>query len=167
MASSTKPEAIISIMRKNFDRKISQIPQISAQGETSNNHSLKDVIIMASILELEASTTESRGTISGILWKRLDLGMPLQVDSTFFYINGKNTYELTVKDLKINSPYNTYLHTGLPPTPVDNSGTDSIMAALSPISTNYLYYLSSKDGTIHYAKTLDEHRLNIARYLNK
>ena len=93
--------------------------------------------------------------------------MPLQVDSAFSYINGKNTYELTALDLKIDSPYNTYKYKGLPLTPIGNPGLDSIQATLSPIKTDYLYFLSSKSGVMYYAKTLEEHIKNRARYLNR
>jgi len=122
---------------------------------------------MASIIEAEARTTESRRIISGILWKRISLGMPLQVDSTFVYINGKNTYELTSDDLKIDSPYNTYVYKGLPPTPIGNPGLDAILAALYPKTSKYLYFLSSKSGDMYYATTFEQHKRNKELYLNK
>jgi UPF0755 protein len=93
------------------------------------------------------------------------MGMPLQVDSTFSYINGKNTYELTLDDLKIDSLYNTYKYKGLPPGPINNPGLEAITSALNPIKTKYLYFLTEKDGTIHYAKTFEEHKRNKERYL--
>jgi UPF0755 protein len=91
--------------------------------------------------------------------------MPLQVDSTFSYINGKNTYELTLDDLKIDSLYNTYKYKGLPPGPINNPGLEAIKSALNPIKTKYLYFLTEKDGTIHYAKTFEEHKNNKEKYL--
>jgi UPF0755 protein len=72
---------------------------------------------------------------------------------------------LTLDDLKIDSPYNTYIYRGLPPGPIGNPGLDAINSALNPIATKYLYYLSSKDGTMHYAKTFDEHIANKQKYL--
>ena len=93
--------------------------------------------------------------------------MPLQVDSTFMYINGKITYELTLDDLKIDSPYNTYKYNGLPPGPIGNPGLDAIYAAMNPINTKYLYFLSSKSGNMYYAKTFEEHIRNKELYLNK
>jgi len=157
-----KSEVMIEMMKGNFTSKISGIKEIK-----SSSHTLKEIITMASIVELEASTTPSRRIVSGILWKRIALGMPLQVDSAFSYINGKNTYELTALDLKIDSPYNTYKYKGLPLTPIGNPGLDSIQATLSPIKTDYLYFLSSKSGVMYYAKTLEEHIKNRARYLNR
>ncbi len=157
-----KPEAMIQLLSKNFEEKIK-----SVTGLATSTHSLKDVIIMASILEEEARTTESRQTVAGILWKRLSLGMPLQVDSTFLYINGKTTYDLTANDLKIDSPYNTYKYKGLPPGPISNPGLDAINSALNPITTKYLYFLSSKSGKMYYATTFEEHKRNRELYLNK
>jgi UPF0755 protein len=91
--------------------------------------------------------------------------MPLQVDATFKYINGKTSKELTVDDLKINSPYNTYLYKGLPPTPISNPGLGSIEAAIHPATSTYLYFLTGDDGIMHYAKTFEEHVANKQKYL--
>ncbi|MFZ2620912.1 MAG: endolytic transglycosylase MltG [Minisyncoccia bacterium] len=161
ISPTAKPENIIQLMNDTFNDKISSIGSIA-----TSTHKLKDVIIMASIIENEARTTESRRTVAGILWKRLSLGMPLQVDSTFLYINGKNTYELTLDDLKIDSPYNTYKYKGLPPGPISNPGLDAINSTLNPITTKYLYFLSSRDGKMYYAKTFEEHKRNKELYLN-
>ena len=163
VSPTTKPSAIVDMMKKTFGEKIQTVPGIA-----TSTHPLKDIIIIASILENEARTTENRRIIAGILWKRLTLGMPLQVDSTFSYINGKTSDELTLDDLKINSPYNTYIYTGLPPGPIGNPGLDSINDAINFVKTKYLYFLSSKDGTkIYYATTFDEHIKNKQLYLNK
>jgi UPF0755 protein len=154
------PESMVEKMENNFQQKIVSVSQIKNFGKP-----LSDVVIMASMLEDEAKTTADRQIVAGILWKRLSLGMPLEVDSTISYITGKNLDELTAADLKIDSPYNTYLHTGLPPTPIDNPGLDSLTAAVTPTTTNYLYYLSDKNGIIHYAVTFAEHQKNVAEYL--
>jgi UPF0755 protein len=124
-----------------------------------------DVVKLASILELEARTTETRKVIAGILWKRIEIGMPLQVDASFKYVNGKNTSNLTLDDLKLDSPYNSYLYKGLPPTPISNPGQDAIEAALNPTKTAYLYFLSDSQGNMHYAKTYAEHLQNKQMYL--
>lgn len=153
------PEKIMEIMRVSFNTQISKIPEIRAFDKP-----LRDIVTMASIVEAEARTTESRRIVAGILWKRLTLGMPLQVDSTFMYINGKNTYELTANDLKIDSPYNTYVYKGLPPGPIDNPGVGSLRATVTPTETDYLYFFSSRDGTMYYAKTFEEHKKNIQKY---
>jgi len=155
------PESVIAMMKDNFTKKTAGLEQkISASG-----HTLAEIVTMASIIEREAVTPKDRRIISGILWKRISIRMPLQVDATFDYINGKGTSSLTIDDLKIDSPYNTYVYRGLPPGPIGNPGLDCIIAALEPEKTPYLYYLSDKGGTIHYAKTFEEHVKNKMKYL--
>jgi UPF0755 protein len=103
--------------------------------------------------------------IAGIVKKRLELGMPLQVDATLEYERGKGSSDLTIKDLQADSPYNTYTNKGLPPTPISNPGTVALLAALHPKQTPYLYYLTDAKGNFHYAKTFEEHKRNKALYL--
>ena len=160
ISPAIKPEDLIEKMSINFNEKI---PNIS--GISTTTYKFEDVIIMASILEREARTMESRRIIAGILWKRLKIGMPLQVDSSFLYINGKGTFELTLDDLKTDSPHNTYKYKGLPVGPIGNPGEDSIFAAIHPIETKYLYFLTGHDGKMYYGKTFEEHKKNKAKYL--
>lgn len=156
------PREVIGVMEDNFQVKIKELEnEIQEFGK-----SLEDIIIMASLLEEEARTQETREIISGILWKRLEIGIPLQVDAVFPYINGKNTYQLSLEDLKIDSPYNTYLYKGLPIGPISNPGLSSIKAALRPKDSPYLFYLSDRDGNMHYAKDFEEHKKNKRLYLN-
>lgn len=152
---------VLAAMSANFEEKIKSLNDKIV----AFNKPFADILSVASIIEEEARTPESRRIISGILWKRLEIGMPLQVDVTFQYVNGKNTYELSKEDLEIDSPYNTYKYTGLPPTPISNPGFDSIEAAVSPAETNYLYFLSSKNGTMYYAADFEGHKKNRALYL--
>jgi UPF0755 protein len=91
--------------------------------------------------------------------------MALQVDSSFKYINGKTTATLTAEDLKIDSPYNSYTHLGLPPTPISNPGLESILDAITPTKTSYLYFLTDAQGNMHYAVTFEEHVSNKTKYL--
>jgi len=123
----------------------------------------KDIVIMASLIEKEVPDSGDRKIVSGILWKRLKLGMALQVDAVFPYITGKR--EVLLDDLKIDSPYNTYLHKGLPPGPISNPGLDAIEAARNPKESPYLYYLSGQDGKTHFSKTYEEHLRNKEKYL--
>ncbi|HVZ76094.1 MAG TPA: endolytic transglycosylase MltG [Candidatus Paceibacterota bacterium] len=154
-------QEILGAFSNNFSTHIASIQkQIDAFGKP-----LSDVIIMASLLEREAPDTQDRRIIAGILWKRIKLGMPLQVDAVFPYIIGKNSLDLTAQDLKVDSPYNTYTHKGLPPGPIANPGLDAILAAVTPISTSYLYYLSDKNGTFHYSATYDQHLAAKVKYL--
>lgn len=137
----------------NFERKVADLP--------ANYNDL----IMASLLEREVQTEEDMKLVAGVLYNRLQLGMPLQVDATLAYITGKKTGELTNSDKEIDSPFNTYMHRGLPIAPIANPGLKAISAALNPTPTNYLYYLNAPDGTTYFAETLDEHNKNKAKYL--
>jgi UPF0755 protein len=149
-------------MTETYQKRIQEIaPQIQAFGKP-----IRDVISMASIIEEEARTEESRRIIAGILWKRLSIGMPLQVDAAFAFVNGKKaSADLTLDDLKIESPYNTYVNKGLPPGPISNPGIATIRATITPIPSKYLYYLTDNDGVMRYGITHDDHVANKNRYL--
>ena len=152
---------IILTMETNFNKQLSSIDdQIQKFGKPT-----KDVMVMASIIEEEARTTETRQIIAGILWKRLKEGMLLQVDAPFAYISGQPMPKVYLDDLQIDSPYNTYLYKGLPPTPIANPGLDAIKATINPIATKYYYYLSDKNGVMHYAVTHEGHVANKEKYL--
>jgi len=126
----------------------------------------EEIIIMASILEKEASNNlEQKQIISGILWKRIHIGMLLQVDAPFLYERGKESSQLSRADLKKDSLYNTYVHKGLTPTPIGNPGYDSLYAAAHPIQSEYLFYLHGSDGKVHYAKNHTEHVTNKQKYI--
>jgi UPF0755 protein len=158
---SATATSTVKVLRDNFIRKIFPLmPEVERSGR-----SLDEIITMASIIESEANNQKDREIVSGILWRRFDAGMPLQVDASFIYVNGKTTFDLTLEDLKIKSPYNTYVNKGLPPTPISNPGLDSIKAALAPTSTPYVYFLTGRDGTMYYARTHDEHVRNKQRFL--
>ncbi len=161
-ADTISPEAVRTTLKNNFEQ---HIKILNADFLTSK-HSQNEIVTMASILEKESNGGEEAATISGILWKRIALGIPLQVDAPFVYLLGKSSAELTAKDLTINSPYNTYKYKGLPPTPINNPGMRSITAALHPAESPYLYYLHDNDGVVHYARTHDEHIANKAKYLH-
>jgi len=159
---NAKEDQILKEMRGNFDKKISSMQEeIDASGK-----SLNDIVIMASIVEEEAAKEEDRKIISGILWNRIKIDMPLQVDATFLYINGKNTYNLTHDDLDIDSPYNTYRYKGLPVGPISNPSLSALKAAAVPEKSEYLFYLSDQEGNIHYAFDFDEHKKNKQLYMN-
>ncbi|MDR3519303.1 MAG: endolytic transglycosylase MltG [Candidatus Pacebacteria bacterium] len=137
--SNANEEDVVKSMNENFQKKITPLlPQINASG-----HSEKDIITMASILEGEAQGDTDIGIISGILWKRIKIGMPLEVDS---------------------AP-ETYKTKGLPENPINNPGLEAILAAINPQSSPYLYYLHDKNGNIHYATTFAQHQANIREYL--
>lgn len=157
---NTRPEDVIKEMSSNFSRKIETLkPDIE-----KSKMSLSEIITLASIIEEEAKNYEEKRMVSGILKNRLSIGYFLQVDPPFYYITGK-TGIVTYDDLKIDSPYNTYKYKGLPKGPISNPGTESIAAAINPINTKYLFYLTGKDGTMHYALTYDGHLQNKNKYM--
>ncbi len=155
-------DEVVDEMTAMFDQKIKPLRFTIV----SSGHTLNEILTMASIIESEARTTESRRLIAGILWKRIEQKMKLQVDAVFPYILNKYSLQLTKSDLASDSPYNTYKYVGLPPGPIVNPGLDAIKAALEPQSSNYLYYLSDRNGIIHYAVTYQEHLANKNKYLN-
>jgi UPF0755 protein len=157
----TAKEVVAKIL-SNFDRKVSKdiLSKIKNQGKT-----LYQVLIMASVLEKEVKGFEDKKIVAGILWKRLRNGWKLQVDSTLTYITNRKSLELTKDDLTVNSPYNTYKHYGLPPSPICNPGLDSIKAAVSYKDSPYWFYLTTKDGKTVFSRTLREHNYNRWKYL--
>ena len=137
--STQTEQDVLKSLSDNFNKKIANLRlKISASGKTEN-----EILTMASIVEREAKGDQDRELIAGILWKRLKIGMPLQVDA---------------------API-TYREKGLPDKPIANPGILAIQAALEPKSSPYLYYIHDKSGNIHYAKSFDEHRINIEKYL--
>jgi UPF0755 protein len=158
--TATSSQVVLQ-MENNFDQHIKPF-----ENEINNSgHSEIDIIKMASILENEAKIDADRKIVAGILWKRIKIGMALQVDSTLRYVTGRTSSQLTVDDLKMSSPYNTYIYKNLPPTPICNPGMDAIISALEPTSTQYLYFLTGRDGKMYYAKTFEEHIKNKQKYL--
>ena len=125
---------------------------------------LKEVVIMATILEREAPQGADRRIIAGILWKRIAIGMPLPVDVRFLYTLGKGTFQLTTKDLTTDSPYNTYTNKGLPPGPIGSPSEDALEAAVNPTKTKYLYFLADRSGVTHYSATYQQQIANKNQY---
>lgn len=154
---------VITLLENNYETKITPLQkQIAASGMSEH-----DVITLASIVEKEAFGDIDRPVIAGILFNRLNKGIRLQVDAPFLYILHQDGSDVRAADLKIDSPYNTYMHAGLPPGPIGSPGESSIRAVLNPTKTDYLFYLHDKSGGVHYAKTFAEHQKNIQTYLRK
>ncbi len=154
-------EDVFTLLRNAYDEQLTVLRPIIATQPLSET----DVIILASIVEREANELESKRTVAGILLSRLAIGMPLQADASIEYVLDKPLSQLTPEDLKRDTPYNTYLNQGLPPTPIGNPGLDAINAVLDPIDSPYLFYITGNDGTFYYAETYSEHQRNIERYL--
>jgi UPF0755 protein len=154
-------EELFSLLTTTYDQETAFLAKAFATSTLSE----RDVLILASILEREANSTTSMAMVSGILRNRLNIDMPLQADASIEYVLDKPLQELTPEDLKMDSPYNTYLNRGLPPTPIGNPGIDAITAALLPTPSDYFYYITDTTGVFHYAKTYAKHLDNIERYL--
>lgn len=128
--------------------------------------SVREVVTLASIIEREAKVTEDRPVIASVFYNRLKIGMPLQSCATVQYILGEQKPVLSIQDTQIESPYNTYLHKGLPPGPIASPGADSIKAALYPADTNYLYFLAKGDGSHAFSATYDQFLKDKAKYID-
>lgn len=171
-----KAEKVVAKLRATFDAKVTDQMR---QDLKKTGRTLPEAIVLASIVERETNTNEERPIVAGILLKRIEIGMALQADATLQYVSGcKRLYKLgqlpldcdwweapTVEDKKLNSPYNTYLNSGLPPFPIASPGIESIKAVIYPESSDYLFYLHGKDGKIRYGETIDDHNENIQKYL--
>ena len=129
--------------------------------------SVRELVTLASLVEKETAAPRERGEIAGVFTNRLRLHMPLQTDPTIIYaqiIEGDYRGRLTRDDWSYPSPYNTYVHTGLPPGPICSPGAASLEAALRPTPTSSLYFVSRNDGTHAFSKTLDEHNHAVSRF---
>lgn len=158
-------DLIITIMKNNFEKKFESI--------TPNKTGLskEEIVIVASLIEREAKLDEDRPLVASVILNRLNIGMKLDIDATVQYAlgyqeNQKNWWkkELTKDDLNINSAYNTYRNQRLPPTPISNPGLAVLRAVVNAPDTDYLYYISDRNGRNHYARTLEEHNKNIIKY---
>jgi UPF0755 protein len=156
------------MMVRKFRDAIKQAdPQGLAAGVPARFHSLLSIVTLASLVERETPKPEERPIVASVYDNRLKKGMLLQCDPTVIYAleqNDSYTGTLTFKDLRFNSPYNTYLHAGLPPGPIGNPGEASLRAALNPEPSNYLYFVANTQGGHFFAATLAEHNKNVAKY---
>jgi UPF0755 protein len=152
-----REEELIDIMHNEFDKNITQDMYKRAK---DIGISFRDIIIMASIIEKEASKPEERSIMSAVFYNRLKKKMMLQSCATVLYAMGVVKENLSLEDIKFKSPYNTYLHFGLPPGPISNPGIESIKAALYPADSGDLFFVSNRDGSHLFAKTFDEHVKN-------
>ena len=157
-------DEVLAVLLSTFERKAWPLLQ--------GKRDWYETLILASLLEREVPEFTDREIVAGILLKRLDRGIPLQVDATVNYVKcdgaprGCTEPTVTKADLKIASPYNTYQHLGFPPTPISNPGQSAIRAARDPETSPYLYYLSaSTTKETIFSRTLDEHNANRVKYL--
>jgi len=174
ISSEGSVEEIIKKILANFDKKL--MPELREE-IIKQNKSIFEIVVMASLLEKEVRTLEEKKQVSGILWKRLRTGIPLQVDATIIYIlsdnekyperyiTGGKTTKVSRIETHIDSLYNTYKYLGLPVGPICNSGIESIKAAIYSQDSQYWYYLSTPEGETIFSRTLEEHNIAKARHL--
>ncbi|MEV7770783.1 endolytic transglycosylase MltG [Kitasatospora sp. NPDC086791] len=122
------------------------------------------LVTVASMVQGEADNTEDMGKVARVIYNRLAKGMALQLDSTINYALGRSTLNTTVTETKLDSPYNTYLHPGLPPTPISNPGRQAIMAALDPTPGDWLYFVTVRPGDTRFTDNFEVHQRNVAEF---
>jgi UPF0755 protein len=144
---------------------LKELPADAAARAKALGVTVPQAVTVASLVEREAKADADRPAIAGVIYNRLRIGMPLQVDATIEYALPEHKAALSFADLRIDSPYNTYLHGGLPPTPIANPGRPSLEAAFHPSKSEYLYYVYCGNGRHVFGKTLAEHQANVARCL--
>ena len=155
------PDRLVTMMLARFDEVVWQ--DLLKRGSALHGKSLHDIITLASLVEGEARRPDERKIIAGVLWNRLNQGWPLQCDATVQYALGDHRERLGFEDLRVESPYNTYLHKGLPPGPINNPGRESVSAVLNPADVPYLYYVARADGRHIFSETYAEHQAAIRR----
>ncbi len=155
------PRQIVQTMLSRFEQRVTPAlrREIRARGAT-----LHEVLTVASMVEREAKLAAERPIIAGVIYNRLQRGWRLEIDATVLYALGRHGGPLTAADLLVDSPYNTYRQTGLPPGPISNPGLAAIEAAARPAATPYLFYVLRPDGSHAFSSTLQEHQRNIRRW---
>jgi len=160
-------QELINLFTNTFEAKLKPYQDLIDRSEFSFN----EILTMASILEREGRGLNELRQVAGVLYRRLDMGMPLQVDASLQYAKGYNQQTASwwspplAVDKELDSPFNTYMNPGLPPRPICNPGIEAIEAALTPVDAGYLFYIHDNKGQIHFAATLEEHNANVNTYL--
>nr|WP_275983928.1 endolytic transglycosylase MltG [Paenibacillus hamazuiensis] len=157
-------DEMIDRMLSELDVKLGELPADWPEASKAKEFGFHQIMTVASLVEREVALDEERPIVAGIIYNRLTKNMNLQIDATVQYLFDKPKERLFEKDLQIESPYNTYLHPGLPPGPIASPSLSSIKAALYPAETKFLFYVTKKDGSKGhlFAETYEEHQKNIA-----
>ena len=149
-------------MLSNFDKKFST----EIKNDIRNSgRTIHEIVTLASIVEREVPKDQDRILVYDIFLRRLKKNMALQADSTVNYATGKSSPQASLSDISLDSPYNTYKYRGLPAGPIGNPSLSSLMAAIYPEQNPYLYFLTEKDGRVHYSETFEEHKKKKNLYL--
>ena len=158
----------VNVINKMLNNYVKKYTKAMRNLTEANGLTIAEVVKVASLVEKEAKLADERTTIAGVIYNRLhSSSFPyLQIDATIMYATGHKD-ALTADDLKIDSPYNTYTHEGLPPTAICNPGVSCLMAAIQPEKTRYYYYVADTDGSHIFSRTLDEHNRAVAKVAAK
>jgi UPF0755 protein len=156
------PRDVAAILTARF---MHELPRDYASAARKLRRTVPQIVTAASLIEREAKVDPERPVMASVYYNRLRRGMPLQVDATVEYALPSHKAALSFADLKIDSPYNTYLYAGLPPTPIANPGRASLGAAFHPASTGYLYYVYRGNGRHQFSDTLEEQQAAERRFL--
>lgn len=155
----TQPQEILQMMADEMVHRIGDVDSSRFEELGVNTY---EALIVASLIQLEAGVEEDRPLIASVIYNRLDQGIPLQIDATVVYALGGSPGRVLAEDLEIDSPWNTYLIAGLPPTPIGTVQIESVEASASPATTDFLFYvLVSEDGRHGFSETYEEHQLKI------
>lgn len=157
----SQAEVIIKKMLDNFDKKLTAEMR---QDIASQNKTIFEIIVLASIIEKEVVSDKDRALVAGIFWQRLEDEYPLESCATIAYALGIDKWRYSDLDLEVKSPYNTYKNIGLPPGPISNPGLSAIKAAIYAQESDYYYFLSTPEGETIFSKTHEEHIANKAKY---
>jgi UPF0755 protein len=166
MFSEATPQDVLQRMIDQLARVAESIPQEQVEAKAEAGYDLYQGLVAASLIERETRVDDERPVVSGVIANRLEAGIPLQIDATCLYALGEHRERVLQADCEVESPYNTYLIQGLPPTPISGVGRASIEAFFAPEETDFIYYVLSADcsGRHEFSRTLDEHNRKVAEF---
>ncbi|NGO76336.1 endolytic transglycosylase MltG [Streptomyces sp. YC504] len=156
------PASLLAYMVDTANRRFGG-PKVKGAAE-GQAVSVYQAVTIASIAQAEAETKQDMGRVARVVYNRMNLGMPLQMDSTINYALNRSTVDTSMTDTRISSPYNTYARTGLPPTPIANPGDDALAAALNPPQGDWLYFVTVKPGDTRFTADYAEHQRNVEEF---
>ena len=155
---------LVGAMVDNFENHYAEVAEAAKKTGLSKH----EVVTLASLVQLEAWKYDDQRKIAGVLYNRLAINMPLQVDVSFVYIMNKGSFEVTRADMRHQSPYNTYVHKGLPPGPIGSPSLAALKATVYPEGreNNWIFYLADSSGTTHFSKTYAQHLVKKRKYID-
>jgi UPF0755 protein len=158
--AKTTPQSLLSAMVEAAHQKFGAAPV--AAGAEPESMNLHQAVTIASIVQAESATKADMGKVARVVLNRMERGVALQMDSTLDYALDRAAGPTTLADRRLESPYNSFRHMGLPPTPIDNPGQDAMRAALHPTPGNWLYFVTAQPGTMRFTADYDQYRRDVA-----